>query len=152
MYINYIEVDEQEIDIIKPLWEKLRDYHSELSLYFAERYNEFTFEDRKKELLKKSINGSLKIDIVKDEDTEWFIGYCVSSISDELKGEIDSIYVEEDYRSLSIGAHLMKRALNWMDEKGVKSKKIVVAIGNEELLSFYEKFDFLPRHVILEQK
>jgi ribosomal protein S18 acetylase RimI-like enzyme len=152
MNINYLEVDRREIDIIKPLWEKLRDYHHGLSLYFAERYMEFAFEERKKQLLKKSINGSLKIDIVKDEDTKWFIGYCVSSISDELEGEIDSVYIEEEYRSLGIGKELMTRALNWMGEKGVKSKKIVIAVGNEDMISFYEKFDFLPGHIILEQK
>lgn len=107
---------------------------------------------RKKELLDKSINGHLKIDIVKYRDTEETIGYCISSISDKKNGEVDSIYIEEEYRSIGIGAHLIKRALNWMDEKGVKSKKIVVAVGNEELLSFYQKFDFLPRHIVLEQK
>ena len=151
MNINYLEVDKNEIDIIKPLWGKLRDYHQGLSLHFAEEYFEFTFEERRNELLKKSINGSLKIDIVKDDDTKWFVGYCVSSISDELEGEIDSVYIEEQYRSHGIGSYLIKRALYWMNKKGVKSKKIVVAVGNEEQLSFYEQFDFLPGHIILEQ-
>jgi ribosomal protein S18 acetylase RimI-like enzyme len=152
MDIIYLEVDEQEIDIIRPLWEKLRDYHQGLSLYFAGRYIEFTFQRRKEELLKKSRNGSLKIDIAKDNDTKWLIGYCVSSISDELEGEVDSIYIEEDYRSLGIGKELIERAIKWMDANKVKIKRIVVAVGNEELLSFYSKYDFLPKHIILEQK
>jgi len=152
MDIIYLEVDKQEIDIIGPLWEKLRDYHQGLSLYFAERYLEFTFGERKEELLKKSRNGSLKIDIAKDKDTKWLIGYCVSSISDELEGEIDSIYIEEDYRSLGIGKELLERALQWMEVNMVKTKKVIVAVGNEELLSFYSKHDFLPKHIILEQK
>jgi hypothetical protein len=46
----------------------------------------------------------------------------------------------------------MERALDWMDKKGVKAKKIVVAVGNEDLLSFYERYNFFPRHLILEQK
>jgi ribosomal protein S18 acetylase RimI-like enzyme len=152
MDIIYLKVDEQEIDIIRPLWEKLRDYHHELSLYFAERYLEFTFGERKEELLKKSRNGSLKIYIAKDNDTKWLIGYCISSISDELEGEIDSIYVEEDYRSLGIGKELIERALQWMDANKVKIKRIVVAVGNEDLLSFYTQYDFFPKHIILEQK
>ncbi len=152
MYINYIEVDRNEIDIIQPLWEKLRNYHHDLSPHFAEKYNEITFQERKRELLKKSMGGSLRVEIAKDEDTEWFVGYCVSSICDKNVGEIDSIYLEDDYRSLGIGNTLMENALNWMDENGVKNKKIVVAVGNEKLISFYEKFDFLPGHIILENK
>ncbi|MGZ7048012.1 MAG: GNAT family N-acetyltransferase [Methanobacterium sp.] len=89
--------------------------------------------------------------MVKDEDTEKLIGYCISYISEDNTGEIDSIYVVENYRLSKIGDTLMKRALSWMDEKSVKSKKIKVAVGNDELISFYHKFDFLPRHIIFEQ-
>jgi ribosomal protein S18 acetylase RimI-like enzyme len=152
MNIKYIELNKHEIDIIKPLWEKLSAHHQELSPHFPERYTEFRFEERKEELLKKSENGILKIDMAKDEKSGQFIGYCISSISDESIGEVDSIYLEEKYRSLGIGDELMKRSLNWMDQKGIKSKKIIVAVGNEELLSFYKRYDFLPRHIILEQK
>lgn len=151
MDIHYLEVGANEIDIIKPLWEKLRDHHFGLSPHFAGRYKEFTFEDRKKELLNKSTN-LLKIDIVKDEDTQWLIGYCISSISAGSIGEIDSIYLEENYRSLGIGNELMNRALQWMDSNNVKIKRIIVARGNEELLPFYERYNFFPRHIILEQK
>ncbi len=150
MYIIYLEVNRQEIDIIKPLWEKLRDHHRKLSPNFSERYIELTFENRRDDLLKKSINGSLKIDIVKDRDTKWLIGYCVSSISEELEGEVDSIYVEKNYRSLGIGKELVERALKWMDANKVKTKKIGIAVGNEDLLSFYGRYNFLPKHIILE--
>lgn len=152
MNINYIELNKEEIDIIKPLWDQLRDYHSELSTYFPEKYNATKFEDRKEEILKKSENGILKIDLVEDKNKGSYVGYCISSISEENVGEVDSIYLDENYRSSSIGSALMERALNWMDKKGVKTKKIVVAVGNEDLLSFYKLYNFFPRHLILEQK
>lgn len=152
MDIIYTELTNENIDLIKPLWQKLRDHHHELSTHFPERYLQFTFEERKEEILKKAENGILKIDTAKDENNDIYVGYCISSISKENIGEVDSIYLDEKYRSSGIGNQLMRRTLNWMDEKGVKDKKIVVAVGNEELLSFYEKFDFYPRHIILEQK
>ena len=152
MNINYIELNKEQIDIIKPLWDNLRDYHSELSTHFPERYNVTKFEDRKEEILKKSENGILKIDLVEDKNTASYVGYCISSISEENVGEVDSIYLDEKYRSSGIGSALMERALNWMDEKGVETKKIVVAVGNEDLLSFYERYNFFPRHLILEQR
>ena len=152
MNISYKELNNKDIDLIKPLWENLNSHHHELSTHFPERYKQFTFEERKEEILKKAKNGILKIDIAKDENNDQYIGYCISSISKENIGEVDSIYLDEKYRSFGIGNQLMNRALNWMDEKGVKDKRIVVAIGNEEMLSFYEKFDFFPRHIILEHK
>jgi len=152
MDISYIQVSGNEIDIIKPLWKKLRDHHYGLSPHFADRYKEFKFEDRKRELLAKTEMNLLKIDIVKDEDTQWLVGYCISSISPGMVGEIDSIYLEENYRDLGIGDELMNRALSWMDSNRVKFKRIVVAQGNEDLLTFYERYDFYPRHLVLEQK
>lgn len=151
MNISYTELNNDQIDIIKPLWNKLRDYHGELSIYFSEIYANTVFEERKKELLKKSKNGFLRIDTARNDETGRLIGYCISSISDELEGEVDSIFLEKDYRLSGIGDALMKRALNWMDENGVKTKKIVVAVGNEDLLSFYKRYNFLPRHLVLEQ-
>lgn len=151
MNISYIELNNDQIDLIKPLWKKLRDHHQELSPYFPERYIEFTFSERKEELLNKNENGILKIDIAKDEETGHLIGYCISSISDELIGEIDSIYLEEVYRSSGIGNELMERSLNWMDKKGVKTKKIMVAAGNGDTLAFYRRYNFFPKHIILEQ-
>ena len=150
MNIRYIELDNDHIDSIKPLWEKLRDHHRELSPYFPERYVEFTFQERKKDLLKKSENGILRIDTAYDETTEQFIGYCISSIDEQI-GEIDSIYLEEKYRSSGIGDTLMKRSINWMDKNSVKTKRIMVAAGNENTLTFYSRYKFFPKHIILEQ-
>ncbi|MGB9978747.1 GNAT family N-acetyltransferase [Methanobacterium sp.] len=151
MSISYIELDNDQIDSIKPLWEKLRNHHKELSPYFPERYIEFKFQERKEDLLKKSENGILRIDTAYDETAEQFIGYCISSISDEKVGEVDSIYLDEKYRSSGIGDTLMRRSLNWMDQNGVETKKIMIAAGNENTLAFYSRYRFFPKHIILEQ-
>ncbi len=151
MPISYIELDNDQIDLIKPLWEKLRNHHRELSPYFPERYVEFKFQERKEDLLKKSENGILRIDTAYDEATEEFIGYGISSISDKKVGEVDSIYLEEKYRSYGIGDALMKRSLDWMDQNGVETKRIMVAVGNENTLAFYSRYRFFPKHIILEQ-
>ncbi len=79
------------------------------------------------------------------------VAYCVSTINSQRVAEVDSIYVREEYRSLGIGDQLMKRSLEWMDEKGAKRKKILVTAGNQDALSFYQRYGFKPRRVILEQ-
>lgn len=118
MNISYIELKKNQIDEIKPLWEELNNQHGDLSTHFPERYDKFSFKDRKKDILKKSENRTLKIDIAKDKNTKSYIGYCISSISDELIGEIDSIYLEEKYRSYDIGNEFMERSLiGWIKKK-----------------------------------
>ena len=151
MSISYIELDNEHIDSIRPLWEKLRDHHKELSPYFSERYVELTFQERKDDLLEKSEKGILRIDTAYDEAAEQYIGYCISSISDEKVGEVDSIYLDKKYRSSGIGNALMKRSLDWMDQNGVETKRIMVAAGNENTLAFYGRYKFFPKHIILEQ-
>ena len=151
MSISYIELDNEHIDSIRLLWEKLRDHHKELSPYFSERYVELTFQERKDDLLEKSEKGILRIDTAYDEAAEQYIGYCISSISDEKVGEVDSIYLDKKYRSSGIGDALMKRSLDWMDQNGVETKRIMVAAGNENTLAFYGRYKFFPKHIILEQ-
>ena len=151
MSISYIELDNEHIDSIRSLWEKLRDHHKELSPYFPERYVELTFQERKEDLLEKSEKGILRIDAAYDEAAEQYIGYCISSISDEKIGEVDSIYLDKKYRSSGIGDALMKRSLDWMDQNGVETKRIMVAAGNENTLEFYSRYKFFPKHIILEQ-
>ena len=151
MNISYIELDSDQIDSIRPLWEKLREHHRELSPYFPERYVEFTFSERKEDLLKKSEKGILRVDTAYDKASKQFIGYCISSISDEKIGEVDSIYLDKKYRSSGIGDALMKRSLDWMDQNSVETKRIMVAAGNENTLAFYSRYKFFPKHIILEQ-
>jgi diamine N-acetyltransferase len=152
MKIIYIRCDRKSLDSIQPLWDKLRQHHHKKSENFRDHYKDFDFQERKETLLKKSAGGFLRVDLAKDISEGRVIGYCVSSISPEMEGEIDSIYVEEEYRSGGIGGTLIQRALSWMDENGIKKRRILVANGNEESIVFYKNYGFYPRATILEQK
>jgi hypothetical protein len=46
----------------------------------------------------------------------------------------------------------MNRALTWLDLQDVHTKVIAVAVGNERVYTFYERFGFYPRLVMLKQK
>jgi GNAT superfamily N-acetyltransferase len=145
--VSYIEVDGRGLDRIKPLWEKLIEHMKMRSTYFCKWFATRTFEQRKAELLTKTVGGKLHIDLAMDEGQ--YVGYCVSSISSRA-GEIDSIFVEESRRSSGIGSELMKRALSWMDDERVESVRIVASIGNEEVIPFYQHYGFYPKHTLLE--
>ncbi len=80
-----------------------------------------------------------------------YIGYCVTSLSPEKTGEIESIFVEEEYRALGIGPALVTRALAWLNENGSVRNRVPVCDGNEEVWNFYKKFGFHLRMMVLEQ-
>jgi ribosomal protein S18 acetylase RimI-like enzyme len=76
----------------------------------------------------------------------------VTSLSQEKTGEIESIFIEEAYRTQGIGSTLVTCALAWLDENGSVRNRVPVADGNEAVFGFYKKFGFYPRMKMLEQK
>lgn len=149
--IEYIITDQRDLDLIGPLWEKLNEHHRVRSPHWADFHAHQTFDLRKKGLLEKSSVGALRIDIARDGNTGAIIGYCVSTVTEKKEGEIESIFVEKDYRRCGIGDNFMKKAMAWMDSLSVADadRKIVVAAGNEEAFIFYSKHNFVPRGTTL---
>ena len=150
MEVEYIETGIKELDTIKPLWEKLNEYHRRLTKHFAAEIAQHIFEERKK-AFESPLKKQHHISLARDKATDIVIGYCVSSISIEEHGEIESIYVEPDYRKKGVGDALMRRALHWLDKKKVKRKVLSVAAGNEDVIGFYNGYGFYPRTTILQQ-
>lgn len=151
MEINYIVTNEKEIDLVKGLWEKLNEHHRKASTYFKPKYEKKTFCERKNEILEKSNNGMVRIELAREPERNGLVAYCISSVVAGTKGEIESIYVEEDYKGLGIGTTLIKNAINWMEVVGAKTKEVTVAEGNEEVFEFYRRCGFYPESIILKQ-
>jgi ribosomal protein S18 acetylase RimI-like enzyme len=149
--IEYTETDGQRLDLIKDLWEKLNALHKSRSRHYAAHFEGMTFNRRKDDLIKKSADGFLHIGLARDTGTRKLIGYCITSINARKQGEIESIYVEPNYRRQRIGDTLMKKALKWLDGSPVTTRTLVVAAGNEEVIDFYSRYGFYPRVIILEQ-
>lgn len=149
--VKFIETNHLNLDLVQPLWEKLNDHHQMQESNFKKHYENFTFQERKEVLLKKASEGAMLVCLAEDEESGIMVGYAVTTISPENEGEIDSIYVEDKCRLLGIGDALMKRSLDWMDKNGVKTKKVVVAIGNKKAAAFYERYGFHTRSITLEQ-
>lgn len=150
--IEYLEKNQDDLDLIGPLWQKLDQHHLALSKYHKDSRAATTFEMRKKQLMEKSCQGALRIDLARDVTTKEYIGYCVTTINPEKQGEIESIYVEKEYRGMGIGDGLMTRALDWLKIMSVKKTILGVAEGNESVFPFYRRYNFYPRVTMLWQK
>lgn len=143
--VIYLELGPEDIDMIRPLWEALNEYHLARSPNFRQHYEQMTFEARKRDLLKKE-----RLHVIVAVVDGRPIGYCVCTISSEGDGEIDSIFIGSSYRRSGIGEELMGRALAWLDAGGAKKKIVAVAAGNEAAIPFYESFGFVPRMTVLQ--
>jgi ribosomal protein S18 acetylase RimI-like enzyme len=150
--IRYLHGDQALLSQVKPLWEKLNQYHCVRSEHFREHYKAMTFENRCNGLLRKAAGGQLRVDLAVEEVTGLGIGYVISTVNAEKVGEVESVYVEEAYRRNGVGDQLMRNALAWMDQNGAASKQVEVSVGNEVAWTFYRRFGFMPRKTLLKQK
>ena len=145
--ITYTTGGKEFIDRIEPLWNKQRIHHSEISTHFSDDYITLAYSQRKQKFIDYGEN--IYISIASDNNQD--IGYCVASIVKD-KGEIDSLYVNENYRGYKIGTTLMNEALQWFAENQISKIELIVATGNEDVYKFYQKFGFYPRSTKLIKK
>ncbi len=143
MKIEYKQGGKELLDEIKPLWEKLNEHHTEKSKNFKERFKSFTFEWRIGKLTENE-DRNINVIVVNDKDKDKNIGYCLASVLKPYS-EIESLYIDPEYRGLKIGEKLMKDSLQWINSYEVEDIMIGVAGGNEDAFGFYEKFGFYPR-------
>ena len=144
----YRTLNADGIDAVRPLWEKLRAYHAPL----LDERPPFLFEPRKQGILAKAAAGKLRIELVSVVSNTTDIAYCITTVSADGCGEIDSMFVEEHFRGCGIGSELVRRALAWLDSVGVSSKVVTVAHGNERAFAFYRRFGFHPLSILLRQR
>jgi ribosomal protein S18 acetylase RimI-like enzyme len=149
MSIIYQITDQRDLDRIEPLWLKLIEHHKEHSLHFKTRYEHASFDTRKKVLLAKSEFHPLHIQLALQKND--LAGYCVSSVTAEGEGEVDSILVEEFYRRQGIGDCFIRESLLWMDSLQARRKIVSVAGGNKDVFGFYHRYDFFPTAIQMAQ-
>jgi ribosomal protein S18 acetylase RimI-like enzyme len=138
------------LDRISPLWEEIKKYHVEKSPHFSKDINSKSFVSRKKELISKA--KYLQVVIASNLKEEKDVGYCITTIDHENRGEIDSLFIKKQYRRQGIGKKLTKMALGWLNDKRVVDSSIIVAYGNEDVIDFYKSFGFYPRNIYLTFK
>jgi ribosomal protein S18 acetylase RimI-like enzyme len=139
------DISYDEVEIIKNLWEKNRQYHENTSEYFKESYRFISFEER----IKAFENQTIKITVAKSDDG--YIGYCISTIIDG-KGEIDSLHVDEYNRGNGIGKELVIKHMEWLKENNCKVIGVTVSQENETTIGFYKKLGFYPNTLYMQQR
>ena len=100
-------------------------------------------------LVAKTSNGKLHIQLVYTSDRDKPIGFCITSLSNDSIGEVEALYVLDEYRSNNLGTKLLQRSLQWMEAHNALEQKLIVAAGNEKVFPFYQKFEFYTGYTAL---
>ena len=148
--IAYTRIPKRDLEIIRPLWEKLRAHHMAHSVNFREFYDAFTFEVRMKKFFELP-ESNLFVEVAEGPAGD-IAGYCISSVTADGAGELESIYVEEEFRKRGVGAGLVRNSIEWLKSRNCAKISVAVANGNEAAFPFYEQFGFRHRLSVLELK
>lgn len=138
--INIKQGGVELLNEIQETWELLNKHHEEKSINFKERFANFKFDRRKSDLIKKSEKGEILVNVVYVGNKK--AGHCVTSHDKEGKGEVETLFVKEEFRKYGLGKLLIEKAIEWLKNNKVNNVDIMIAAGNEEALPFYEKFGF----------
>lgn len=148
MIVKFNTISKTQLNLIKELWEKLNIIHLNDSNYFKDHYQTFTFEKRC-EKFNLIDDNNIRIEII--EDRGKLLGYCISTIENG-NGEIDSLFVEEQYRKYGYGSQLLENAVKWFKHNNCNKIVVSVAEGHESVFEFYKKHKFYPRFTYLYLK
>ena len=80
-----------------------------------------------------------------DDTPVGVITLSVSPVSDGTpyrRGHIPDMFVEADMRGKGLGKILMEYGISWLEHHGARSISLDVWAGNEDKISFYERFGF----------
>jgi diamine N-acetyltransferase len=148
--ITYKQLSINNLSEIKPLWEELNKIHSVDSVYFKEHYQSFSFETRSSKWMKLQEDNIFILVAQTDNSTP--IGYCVSTIDIDKNAEIDSLFVDTNFRQQGIGRELIEKSKEWLEKNSCQSIRLSVSYGHESVLVFYQRLGFYPRLTALEWK
>lgn len=98
-------------------------------------------------MLAKAQSGQMLVELAIYQDAS--IAYCIATIDGKQRGEIDSLYVNEDWRGRGIGRCLLMKSLAWLKNEGTTIQQLAVREGNEKALAFYQRCGFAPLMRIL---
>jgi len=151
MVIQYKLGGAELLHQVKPLWERQRDFHAEISISFSEFFISQQFSCRREEIENKVYDNKLLVILAVDASIKRNVGYCVAVIDCKGVGEIESIYVHEAYRLNGIASKMVNSTVSWMNEYDAKEKILIVASGNENVINFYKGFGFQPFSIKLKE-
>lgn len=135
------------LDRVEPLWNQQRDFHFALAPQWKQGMTR-EFSDRRLALIAKGTHGHLIVLASLDGRD---VGYGISTIEANGRGELDSLFVAPQFRNQGVGDGLMKVTLQWFAGRGIEDVAIEALVCNEGAVRFYVRYGYQPRSVIMKR-
>ena len=142
---NFFQFQVGSIELLpycQNLWELFIENQIQNAGEMADGIAAYLQSQRDGGLLAKANDGKLHIQLVYTSNHHEPIGFCITSLSSDRLGEVEALYVLDQYQGNNLGTKLMQNSLQWLEENSALEQKLIVAAGNEQVFSFYHKFGF----------
>jgi ribosomal protein S18 acetylase RimI-like enzyme len=96
--------------------------------------------------------------LLAEVDRARVIGYLVGYMKEQTDlrpinvAEMESMYVQEDYRNQGVGTSLTTDFLAWANERGADRASVTAFAENDRAIEFYQRSGFEPMKISLEAK
>ena len=146
--MNIIETDIAELHRIRFLWEELNEYNNSLHRKcFGEKLPK-DWAHESQDLIKRAQECRIRFHLARVNKE--IVGYCLSSINNDLQGEIISLFVCPEFRDKGIETCLANKHMKWFCENNVRSIFLYVHPCNCDAIRFYWKFNFFSHSPLME--
>jgi len=147
MTVRILKLRYEHIPGLIEVWKEFMDYHARIHPHFMRaEQGHIAFEKHARENM-KSRDYAVFVAL----DGEKVIGYTLLQtrkpppVYDEATfGFLSDIAVKEEYRRQGVGERLLKRALRWFKDRGIKWIELSVVYGNPSGYPFWKKQGFKP--------
>jgi ribosomal protein S18 acetylase RimI-like enzyme len=153
MEINIRKAEINDLETIRKL--SLMLFDKEKKEYDIYLDMEWTYSDAGKKHFVNRIKKGCTLIVEVDGK---MVGYLAGGIAKAYPyrtvkdvGEIDSMYVMDEYRNKGIGSKLVTLFFEWCNEKGLTHIKVEASAQNINGIKFYKKMGFNDYTLILEK-
>ena len=137
------------LDYCDSLWELFIDNQVQSAGEMASGVEEYLRYVQETGLKQKNDTGKLHVQLIYLDSVENAVAFCVTSLTAEKIGEIEVLYVMDNYQGNKLGSKLVENALLWLKEEQAVEQRLVVATGNERVFDFYANYGFYPGYTTL---
>ncbi len=134
--------------MLHPLLEGLARYHNRVAQDFRGAYPFLPYRDTLDGIRKQVGEGTAAVNVITVDGRA--VAFCKIEFARRV-GNLDLLYVAEDYRGSGLGDRLMRWALKEFAERGVAAVDLKVVEGNPAK-RLYEKFGFRPRLTVMTRE
>ncbi len=133
---------------VLPMWDAVRRFHRELEPHWPRQWANpppDILSRLAQELQAYWSDAGRKVIFVCDTGQE-LVGFIRVALMDSwvCPGQVESLYVRDDYRSQGVGHVLMAQALAWCVAHGAAEVGLHVSASNAGAVRFYERLGFRP--------